>query len=61
MLSFFNTLKYTKGAEVVDIPREYTECQAQKTHEFINNDLITKSLFNTKIDISNIISSRIYG
>ena len=39
----FDTLKYTKGAEKVGIPREHAEYQAQEIAKLITDELVTKS------------------
>jgi hypothetical protein len=43
MAALFDTLKYTKSAEAVGIPRKHAEFQAEEMAKLIDNTLATKN------------------
>jgi GDP-D-mannose dehydratase len=54
MSLIFDTLEYTKGAELVGIKREHAEYQAKQISRLIDNELATKNdLFIALKDLEN--------
>jgi hypothetical protein len=49
MNTLFDTLEYTKGAELIGIKREHAEYQAKQLAKLIDDQLVTKSYLVTEL------------